>query len=215
MNMRVLLFLTLFGTLAQAESKTANVTLGDMFKVLVQRRVAIAYSEGDLVGLNSSNISRLPRIKSFSAETDVFTPLSLHLGFSESYTQEAEMSFDGGAPTRGEIYLTTAQLGLKLFLPLGFLQPWAGAGYIGGTGAFTNPRTRGNDSYLAAFEKETSSVWGTYWHAGLDINFIWNLGIRGFFQEDAIKTGRYSNLQNSGGFSFLHRRVGVAFISTY
>ncbi len=213
--MRILLIALGLSTFAQAEQKTANVTLKDMFKVVVQQRVSLAYGEGDFVGLNSPNISHLPRLKSFSGGNDVFTPISLHLGFRETYTQEAEMSFDGGAPTRGEIYFTLGELGLKIFLPLGFLQPWAGAGYLAGTGAFTNPRTRGNDTYLAAFESETSSVWGSYWHAGIDIMFIWNLGIRGFFQEDAIKTGRYSNLQASEGFSFLHRRFSVAFVSTY
>lgn len=186
--------------------------LGQMFKYLYQQRTALTYAESDLSGLSSPSIGHLPRFTNYSVEADFLVPLSIHVGYRGTFTQAAQIKFNGAAEQRGEIYFTVGELGLKVFVPIGFFVPWVGGGTLYGSGAFTNPKTRGNDNHLAAFENETHSVWGDYWHAGADLMFFSNLGIRAYYQSDRMNTERYYNLQESGGFKFVHQRVAAGIV---
>jgi outer membrane protein W len=94
------------------------------------------------------------------------------------------------------------------------LQPWLGIGYIGGSAAVTNPTSRTNDNWMAAFDNETKSLWGTYFQVGLDIMFNDKFGLRGSYQEDSLETSKFSNL-NYTSLKFNLRRYSIGIVSGF
>lgn len=211
MRIWILIFFASHFALAEGSGGTVN-SLNEGVKFLVSKRGSVTWGQGEINNLNISAVSKTPSLTSYTSEFDVLMPLSLHIGFRETLTQSAEMSFNGSAPQRGEIYLSIGELGLKLFLPFGHFQPWLGAGYIYGSAAFTNPQTRGNDTYLAAFENETHSIWGSYAQGGVDLFLTDVFGIRAYYQQDDIHTERYYNLQTSGNSHFQLARWAVGIV---
>jgi hypothetical protein len=171
----------------------------------------VGYGEADIDGLNVGAMDRIPRMKSFFAGADVGFPLAFHFQFRETYTQVANISFNGQPRTRGELYFSVFEAGLKLFLPIPFFQLWVGGGYLAGSAAITNPRSRGNDTYLAAFENETKSIWGTYGQVGVDLMLLSRSGIRVYYQEDSVSTDRYHVLQHPG-LNFRVKQVAAALL---
>jgi hypothetical protein len=168
---------------------------GSVLKGLAKyNRVGYSYGEGRIEDLNPAAIERLPYFKSFGAETDFIFPLSIHVAFRETLTQDATIAFNGATSVRGEIYATTMDLGLKLAAPIPFFQPWIGAGYTAGIASISNPKTRNSDGAGVIWENETHNIWGNYWQAGIDFMFDENFGIRAGYQEDRFETDKYLNL---------------------
>ena len=179
--LRLVTLVLILGT-ASAFAKENSSPLGKALSAFFDKRTDLGYGEGEMKDFAHPAIASTGRLRSFYSSSDMGFPIAIHIGVRETFSQEASVSFGGNPVERGEIYFTVGEFGLKLFLPIPVLQFWVGAGYVAGFLSINNPRTRGNSTYLAAFEDETQGVWGSYLSGGLDLMIHKKVGIRGDFR---------------------------------
>jgi hypothetical protein len=187
---------------AHAEGKGGGGGGGSGPGGLFGKAARVGYLYGPGYGLKNVGIAQAPAIElmdnltAYAIEADTSYPVGIHFALREGFNQDTRTSFNGGAVTRGEAYFTTWNLGLKIYLPIPYFQPWFGAGFLGGTGAITHPPTRGNDDGLAAFENETQSIWGKYLHGGVDLWFG-SFGLRAAYQVDHVQSKDFWKLNKT------------------
>lgn len=162
-------------------------------------RIAIGYGQGFVKDdLKPESIQDLDRTRAYWFEVETDTLLALTFGMRFAYDDSTNITFADAGLKRGEIYLTTAQLGLKINIPLGFLRPYAGGGVMGGHLAVSNPDNRPTQGFGVPWSRETSGIRAFYLHAGIDVCFSSEFGIRLGYQRDVIETNRFGNLGNTG-----------------
>lgn len=111
----------------------------------------------------------------FFTQFDMGAGLNFHFGYARVTDDEAQANIGGGGLRNTEYQQTRYQYGLKVILPVRYVNPYVGAGYITGTLKMTDKTT--NTRY-------DETLYGAYWHAGLDILFSPHIGLRLGYQED-------------------------------
>jgi outer membrane protein W len=142
-------------------------------------------------------------------DIDLGNPVSFHIGIRETIEQNAQIDFGSGYQ-RGEIYLTNIELGLKYMAHIPFLNPWVGVGFVGGFMAVSNPLDRGVHDFMAAFNKETKAMRGTYGQVGLDLAIFGRMGLRIGYQEEWMNTDTFTNIGgNKVNFKNIRYSLGL------
>jgi hypothetical protein len=171
-------------------------------------RSGATYGEG--TASLPSAVKELRSLQSFVAEADIMAPLSLHLGYRETMTQRLTMTYGDGHDENAEMYCTMMEIGVKMFLPFAVLQPWGGAGYLGGNISINRPRLRDNHGGGVIYARELEGLWGSYWHAGLDIMISPRAGLRAYYQKDTFETDQFRDFNNARMGGVLSRwQVGI------
>lgn len=160
--------------------------------------------------LQNNDITQFKNPNAFWNEFSIAYPFGFRAGFREVWDQNTRINFNGSGSQRGEIFLTQADFGIIAYIPIPFFQPWGSAGLVGGTMAVTNPSTRGNNSWLAAFENETRWIRGTYLAGGVDLVFG-AAGFRVSYQQDSIETESFRTLNNQS-LKFKLARVSLGLL---
>lgn len=190
--------------LALAEGKSTSVSLFG----LLGGRQAIGMSQSTIEDIKPAMFSNYKNPPTIWADFDFGMPLAFHVGVRETLDQNAVVNFYGTTEKKSEIYLTNFDAGVKIVLPIPVLQPWGGAGLVGGFLAVTDPTDRKNHNWLAAFDNETKAVRGTYWHAGIDLVFSNGAGFRFAYQEDKFETDKFSYF-NGTKVEMTHKRYSI------
>ena len=174
-------------------------------------RTGLGMSRSIIRELTPTSITNFQNPVTIWTDVDLGNPVGFHIGLRETLDQNSQVDFGSGSYRRGEIYLTNIELGLKFLPRLPLLNPWIGAGVVGGFMAVSNPDDRGVHNWMAAFNKETRVTRGTYWHVGLDLSLGGRVGLRFGYQEESINTDSFSNISGAR-VNFQHIRYSLGLV---
>ncbi len=172
---------------------------GSNFSKLVRglTRFGLGYGFTQIKEPTPTSVSDFKTPRHFWQEADFPIPVSVTLGFREQWDDSVNVDFFGDGVKPGEIYMTNVLLGMKLTFPLYRIQPWAGAGVVGGLLTVSNPKDRNTHNWLVIFDKESRAVRGSYAHAGLDIFLNDEFGLRVGYRWEKIITDKFNNLNKT------------------
>lgn len=171
-------------------------TLLDLFAVGPKGRGFLGYGLGnvDKDNLKPDTISEFDRTQNFHLEVETDTLLALTFGMRFGYDRNTQINFADAGLRRGEIYLSTVQLGLKINIFWLYL----GGGVMGGWLAVSDPENRPTQGFGVPWSRETSGIRGIYLNGGLNLWLAKDFGFRVGYQHDIIETNRYTNLARKG-----------------
>jgi len=207
--------LLIISSLASAENSTAAKSAKLLLDVAFMKRASFMYGQAQTGNFDSgAGMTGLPKMDSYMADVTIGLPIGLRLGYSETFTQNGTATFTNGGSKRAEMYATMLEYGILGTLPIGRVAPYLGGGGLYGTVSVSDPKTRPNDTWLAAFEYEQSSAWGYYLQGGIDLKFSDLFALRLGVEQLNIETTRFSNIQNQA-LKFQLNKWNAGFVSAF
>lgn len=209
LQLALIAFLNIVCASAFGAGSSSAITEG--FKMVTRVRAALGYGFSNVSDVKPTTVQGFDKPNTYWQEADVLMPLSLHIGVRESIDDSASIDFSGNGAKPGELYLTAFSIGAKLTWPAYIIQPWAGAGVVGGFLAVSDPTNRGSHNIGVVLDRESNVIRGAYWHAGIDIMFG-EMGLRAGYRMESIETDNYTNL-NGSKVEFTHGITNVGFVT--
>lgn len=160
------------------------------------KRYALLWNINHMRSIEASNITALGRADGPMVAMEVGMPFSICLNLNYLENKSAEVTWKGVADTPVEFYGYLVDLGLKATIPIGWFQPWIGAGYGWGVFTFSNPVDREVDNFLiGVYSRGSRSVHSAYGYGGVDFRFGTS-GIRLSFMVRRPTTDAISEIGN-------------------
>jgi hypothetical protein len=190
----LILFLGLFiGTKAHGETDITKIWGGSgrpgaAYHIGVFK-IAGGYSIGELYDVKPiAQLQGYERGEGGWGEIDIGVVAQVHFGYARSADKAAVANFNG-TMREARVHYDKLQYGLKLVLPIAYVSPYIGGGFMNGRMTVTD--------LSGVSDKEHSMYWGRYYHGGLEILFSPFVGLRLEYQNDTIKTRKFQIFGNT------------------
>ena len=136
------------------------------------KRLALGYAMHSISRVDSTSLAGLTGARGISADYEMGMPFSICAGGVYIENKHVDVTWKGVTPTPIEFYGYFVNLSAKFTLPLGFFQPWIGAGYSWGVLTVSNPRDRETNSYLiGVYSRGSRAVRAPFGYGGVDLSF--------------------------------------------
>lgn len=184
----LLLLLTVLASVPAFSS--GNPTSGISFKG--SKRFALAYTINQVSEIKSENINDFDRADGYSAALEMGMPFSVFAFVNYFQNRDVKVKWKDSPDTPVEFYGYLVDLGVKATLPLGFFQPWIGAGYSWGVLTFSNPDDREVDNFMIAiYSRGSRNVIAPMGVGGVDIS-MGTAGLRFAYSARQLTTKKSS-----------------------
>jgi hypothetical protein len=195
---------TAFDAFFRGLASIGNSKGGGKNKSNASLRISGGYTNGSLIdnAFDKTVLTGVNRPEGTYGEADMGGLVSIHFGVSKSFDKNAQMNFNNAGLVASEIELTRYQYGIKINASGKNINPYLGAGYI--TGPFRMKDTAAEIEYM-------QTLYGVYWHAGMDVMFGAHLGIRLGYQGEEYIDEKFHALDETLSIKIRSGRAGLLF----